>query len=93
MVEKCKPNLLMRITHSPYLNLLSGVILLFTSLQEIISTVDAPSFGLNHGVLIFSIVQLIKVIPEFTHGLTECCEADDLMRMQRKTGSAVQEAD
>jgi hypothetical protein len=71
--------MLRRITQSPYLNLLSGLILLTTSIYEIVMTVDKASFGVRHGILIFSIIQIIKVIPEIMHGMTQIQEADKMM--------------
>ncbi len=74
--------MLRQITQSPYLNLFSGLILLATSIYEIALTVDEASFGIRHGILIFSLVQIIKVIPEIVRGLTEIQEADEMMEQQ-----------
>jgi hypothetical protein len=71
--------MLRQITQSPYLNLLSGLILLITSAYEIAVTVDGAALGVRHGILIFSIIQLVKIIPEILHGLTQIQEADDIM--------------
>jgi membrane protein required for beta-lactamase induction len=71
--------MLRRITQSPYLNLLSGLILLMTSAYEIMVALDGVYFGVRHGVLIFSIIQIGKVIPEILHGLTEIQESNELV--------------
>ncbi|MGD2117904.1 MAG: hypothetical protein PVG66_06080 [Chromatiales bacterium] len=75
--------MLKQITQSPYLNLFSGLILLTTSAYETIVTLDEVHFGVSHGILIFSIIQIIKVMPEIMHGLTEIQEADDLAEERR----------
>lgn len=71
--------MLRKITQSPYLNLLSGLILLISSGYEIVVTVDEAAFGIRHGILLFSLIQIIKSIPEVMHGLTEVQEANDCM--------------
>jgi len=79
-------NLMLRkITQSPYLNLLSGLVLLFTSAYETIIKFGEGHIGVHHGVLIFSVIQLVKVFPEIMHGLTEVQEADD--RFKEKISS------
>lgn len=71
--------MLKQITQSPYLNLFSGLILLATAGYETISTLDESSLGVHHGILIFSVIQIIKVFPEIMHGLTEIQEAGGLL--------------
>lgn len=71
--------MLKKITNSPYLNLLSGSILLVTSVYEISITASEALFGVSHGILVFSIIQMIKVIPEIMRGLTEIEEADEVL--------------
>ena len=70
--------MLRQITQSPYLNFFSGLILLITSGYEIIMTIDKTHIGVSHGILIFSIIQILKVLPEIMHGLSEIEEADAL---------------
>ncbi len=72
--------MLRKITQSPYLNLISGLILLLSSAYEIITTIDETSFAVRHGILIFSIIQIVKVIPEILHGLTEIEEAEEIVQ-------------
>lgn len=71
--------MLREITESPYLNLLSGLILLITSAYEIMVTMNGTMFGIRHGILVFSVIQIVKAIPDIMHGLTEIEEADQLM--------------
>lgn len=68
--------MLRQITQSPYLNLLSGLILLLTSAYEIVVTADVADIGVSHGILLFSVIQVFKVFPDIMHGLSEIEEAD-----------------
>ena len=70
--------MLKRITKSPYLNLLSGLILLATSGYEVFITANEAVVGVSHGILMFSIIHVIKVIPDIMHGLAEIEEAEEL---------------
>ena len=72
--------MLRKITQSPYLNLLSGLVLLVTSAYEIAVTVDGAVIGARHGILVFSLIQILKTLPEVMHGLSEIQEADELMQ-------------
>ncbi|GAB3094688.1 hypothetical protein G8770_01465 [Aestuariicella hydrocarbonica] len=67
------------IINSPYLNLFSALVLLSTSLYETIAKLDELTLGVHHGVLVFSIIQLVKVVPEMLEGLKQLNEADELM--------------
>ena len=58
-------NLLKKIAENPYLNLISGFILLLTSGKEILETLD---IGAHHGVAFFGMVQIIKCLPDILHG-------------------------
>lgn len=68
--------MLRTITQSPYLNLLSGLILLMTAGYETVETFDHFHLGSHHGVLVFSLIQILKTIPEFMHGLKEVEESE-----------------
>jgi len=63
--------MLKKITQSPYLNLFSGVVLLLTAGYEIWNTFGESIIGAQHGVAVFSLVQIAKSIPEIMHGLKE----------------------
>ena len=69
--------MLKRITHSPYLNFLSGVILLITAGYEVWESFGEISLGAHHGVAFFGIIQILKSIPEINHGLKELEEVED----------------
>lgn len=77
--------MLEKITKSPFLNLFSGLVLLSTSAYETIMTLGEGHIGVHHGVLVFSIIHIVKVFPELMHGLTEVQEADDLMKEKIST--------
>ena len=71
-------NLISNILKSPILNLLGGLTLIGTSGYEIFEVVEGlgeiainPDVGAAHGVFVFSIIHLLKVIPEVMHGLEE----------------------
>jgi hypothetical protein len=73
--------MLKKITESPYLNLLSGIILLVTSSYEVWESfgesAGEASVGAHHGIFIFALMQILKVIPEMLHGLKEVEEAKE----------------
>jgi hypothetical protein len=69
--------MLREITQSAYLNLLSGVILLGTSGYETFITLEEFSIGSHHGILLFSIIHILKTIPEITHGLKSLNEGQE----------------
>ncbi len=70
--------MLKRIVDSPYLNLFSGFILLITSSIELVVSFDEYQIGAEHGIFVFSIVQILKVIPELLHSAKELEEAEEL---------------
>ena len=69
--------MLREITRSPYLNLLSGLVLLGTSGYETWSTLEEFSIGSHHGILLFSIIHILRTIPEMTHGLKDLNEGQE----------------
>jgi hypothetical protein len=48
---------------------------LFTAGKETWESIGEFSIGVHHGVLIFSIVQIMQTLPELMHGLKEIDEA------------------
>ena len=76
--------MLKKITQSPYLNLLSGIILLLTASNEIWESFEKSSVGARHGIFIFSIIHILKSIPEITHGLKEVEEAKETQEEKTK---------
>lgn len=63
--------MLKKITQSPYLNLLSGLILLMTAGYETWDSFEQATIGAHHGILVFGLIQIVKAIPEITVGLKE----------------------
>ncbi|RDE22618.1 hypothetical protein DV711_08505 [Motiliproteus coralliicola] len=71
--------MLNKIIENPYLNLISGLILLITSGYEVSLSFKDPSLGAHHGIFIFSIFQIMKTIPDIMHGLKNIQEADSIV--------------
>lgn len=69
-----------QISTSPCLNLLSGLILLFTSGYETWETLNEFHISAHHGVFVFSIMQLIRIFPEAMHGCKEVEETEHLRK-------------
>ena len=67
--------MLKKIVHSPNLTLFSGVVLLLTSGWETWNKLDDFSLAAHHGVLVFSLIQILRTIPEIIHGLKEIHES------------------
>jgi len=57
---------------------LSGLILLLTAGYETFETLDEFHLAAHHGILVFSLIQIIKTIPEFMHGLKEVEESEHI---------------
>ena len=64
-------NIITSILRSPVLNLIGGLTLLATSGHEIFEVVDGlnkvvmdPTIRASHGVFIYSIIHMLRVIPE-----------------------------
>ncbi len=60
-----------RIIKSPYLNLIRGIILLFTASYETWVTSEDVTVDFHHGVLVFSVIKIIPIIPVLTHSLND----------------------
>jgi hypothetical protein len=69
--------MLKRITQNPYLNLVSGFVLLFTAGFEVWESIGEASVGAHHGILVFSLIHIAKSIPEVMHGFKEFEEANE----------------
>ncbi|MCP4076209.1 MAG: hypothetical protein GY744_08490 [Gammaproteobacteria bacterium] len=72
--------MLKRIAESAYLNLASGIILVVTAGYEVVDLFGEAGIGVHHGVTIFGVVQIIKSIPEFTHGMKELNEGEEYLQ-------------
>jgi len=68
--------MLKRITQCPCLNLFSGLILLITSGYETWENLSEFHLAVHHGILVFSVIQIIKTFPEFMHGCKEVEESE-----------------
>jgi len=64
-----------KIIKSPYLVLFTGVILLVTSGFETWENLSHSGIGARHGVLFFSLIQIMKVLPDILDGVTAIDEA------------------
>lgn len=71
--------MLKAITHSPYLNFLSGLVLLITSGYETWISFGEGIIGAHHGILMFGVVHIAKSIPEIMHGLDELEDGEEFM--------------
>jgi hypothetical protein len=67
--------LLHRLARSPYLLLNSGLVLIGTSLVEILDAIEDPALGVHHGVLVLGFTQLIRALPHVLHGAEDLDEA------------------
>ena len=63
--------MLRKIAESPYLNLLSGLILITTAGYETFNTLDEFHLGAHHGVLVLGIIQVFQTIPNLMHGIKD----------------------
>ena len=70
------------IAHHPYLNLLSGLVLLLTAGREILVTVE-EGVGAHHGVAVFGALQVLKSLPELMHGVEGVTKFSENHRPQR----------
>jgi len=68
--------MLKQITQNPILNLICGLILLATAAIETFESFHELSIGAHHGILVFSIIQIAKSLPEIMHGLKEIEESE-----------------
>ena len=63
--------MLKNFTQNPLINLMSGLILLLTSGYETWNTIEEFSVATHHGVFIFSVLQILKTLPEVLQGSKE----------------------
>jgi len=63
---------------SPYLNLTAAIVLLVTAAYEVYLGMEEFHLGAEHGLFVFSVIQILKVVPdiaEAVHDLNEGIEA------------------
>ena len=61
-----------KITKNPYLNLGVGIIFLWSGISETLSELqelEEFKLGAHHGVIIFSIMHILKTLPDIFEGL------------------------
>lgn len=75
--------MLKAIVQSPFLNLLSGIILFITSGFETWETIGEVSLKAHHGIFIFSIIQCFKSIPEILHGFEKVDQAKEEIKERK----------
>lgn len=67
-----------KIVDSPFLRLLVGIILLYTSGAEAwheFLEADEVSIGAHHGILVFAVVHILKTVPDIIEGLDNINES------------------
>lgn len=69
--------MLKTIISSPYLNLLSGLVLMTTAGIEIFDTFNTAGIGSHHGIFVFGIIQALRSFPEIFHALEEFEHAEE----------------
>ena len=69
--------MLKKVVENPYLNFLSGMVLFITSGYETWTSFGEESLGAHHGVLLFSLIHILKVLPDIMEGLAELEEAHE----------------
>ena len=63
---------LKRIVENPYLNVAVGIIFLYSGISETVEEFrhsENVKFSAHHGVILFSILHILKTVPEFFEGL------------------------
>lgn len=73
-----------KIVESPYLTLLSGIVLLLTSLYDIYNE-EQLQIGIEHGILVYSLINIISVIPEIIRGAKEIEEAEIVIKAEKSS--------
>lgn len=93
MIEKKeRRKLLRKISHSPYLLLMSGVILFISSGYEIWKDFAEASegihLGVHHGVFALSLIQILQAIPDIMEGFNRLNEAasEDAKPLEKNQG-------
>ena len=64
--------------NSPYLSLIAGVALLVASGYEVWESFEEFSLGAHHGLFVYALVQVAKVLPEIIKGFKEIQESQVL---------------
>ncbi|MES9925306.1 MAG: hypothetical protein ABW152_14540 [Candidatus Thiodiazotropha endolucinida] len=70
--------LLRMIATNTYLNLLVGILLVYTSASEAwyeLQTIEQFRMGMHHGVLLFALLHILKTLPDLFEGLEHINQA------------------
>ena len=62
--------LLGKFAENIYVKLVAGLTLLLTSLYELISETEGGLHS-EHGIIVFSLLHILRVLPELQHGASE----------------------
>ena len=65
---------------NPYLNMLVGVLLLYSGLSESwyqFQAMENYHIGVHHGVILFSLMHIAKTLPDIFDGLEHFTEAEE----------------
>ncbi|MDP6925238.1 MAG: hypothetical protein R2568_05080 [Candidatus Scalindua sp.] len=60
------------IVENSYLNLAIGLLLLYTGISETVyelKNVSTFRIGMHHGIIIFAILSILKILPHFTESM------------------------
>jgi hypothetical protein len=71
---------LKRLVSSPYLNLLVALVLLYSGLSEAwhdFQEIGEYRFGVHHGIVLYSLLQIAKVLPELFDGMAHLTEVSE----------------
>lgn len=68
---------LKKMIDNPTVLLMIGIILIFTSIGEVIEGLDELSIGTHHGVFIWGIFQVFSAIPHLVEGLERIVKTTD----------------
>ena len=70
-------NKLAKIIKNPWVDLIVGIALMLTSGWEVYESFETAELGAHHGMLLFSIAQILKVIPDVVEGVRAVNEGID----------------
>ncbi len=63
---------LKRIVENPYLNLIVGLLFLYSGVSEMLhelEELEEHKIGVHHGVIVFAVLQIFKTLSELFEGL------------------------
>lgn len=72
--------ILRKLVSSPLLNLIVAVILLYSGLAESwheIQEMEGFRFGVHHGVILYSLMQILKTLPDLFEGMEYLAEVGE----------------